>query len=138
MSALSSTTRWTIAESCRKQIVADDHIATGRDLIFLNQNISTANLSDATVCFISGITFPSALIQSLMDRLGTLEHDLKVISVLRLPSHPRFTLIKTYNVPMSWYPEGVDVCLYQVTPSHIALSKNRRSGTNKEQQAAGR
>jgi hypothetical protein len=131
-----SATRWKIAESCRKQLIADEHIATGRDLIFLNQNIATANLSDATICFISGITFPAALVRSLMDRLGSLGHDLKVMSVLRLPPHPQFTLVKTYNVPMSWYPKGIDVCLYQVSPS-LAISKKLQKRNRKEQEAAG-
>lgn len=112
-----STTRWTIAESCRNQAATDDHVMNGRDLIFLNQNILTANISDATVCFISGITFPPPLIQSLMDRLSTLDHDVKVISVLPLPPHKQFSLVKTYHLPMSWSPEGVEVCLYQVTPA---------------------
>jgi hypothetical protein len=111
-----SKTRWNIAESCRKQVIADDHITPGRDLVFLNQNISDAHLSDATVCFISGVAFPASLIQSLMNRLSSLGHDVKVISVLPLPVQQHFTLIKTYNLPMSWCPEGVDVCLYQVTP----------------------
>lgn len=112
-----SKTRWIIAESCRKQATADDHIIHGRDLVFLNQDISSASLSEATVCFISGIAFPAPLIQSLMDRFGALDHAVKVISVLPLPAHPQFMLIKTYNLPMSWLPEGVDVFLYQVTPT---------------------
>ena len=112
-----SATRWNIAESCRKQAVADDHIISGRDLAFLNQNILTTNLPDATICFISGITFPPSLIQSLMDRLSSLDRELKVISVLPLPAHKQFMLIKTYTLPMSWAPEGVEVCLYHVTPA---------------------
>jgi len=110
-----SQTRWAIAESCRKKVVEDEHVTNGRDLVFLNQNIATASFSDATICFISGIAFPPSLIQTLMDRLGSLGHDVKVISILPLPEHPQFKLIKTYNLPMSWSPEEVDVCLYQVT-----------------------
>lgn len=110
-----SQTRWDIAESCRKKLVEDDHTANGRDLAFLNQNIATASFSDATICFISGLAFPLSLIQSVMDRLGSLGHDVKVMSILPLPEHPQFKFIKTYNLPMSWAPEGVDVCLYQVT-----------------------
>lgn len=121
-----STTRWTIAESCRKQAVMDDHIVNGRDLIFLNQNLSSANFSDATVCFISGITFPSPLVQSLMDRLSALDHDVKVISVLPLPIHKQFTLLKTYTLPMSWAPEGVDICLYQVIPALLPAKQEKR------------
>jgi hypothetical protein len=112
-----SPTRWNIAESSRKEVVNDDHIMQGRELVFLNQNIAKAPLNDATVCFISGISFPPQLIQSIMDRLSTLDHDLKVLSVMPLPAHKQFRLIKTYNLPMSWYPEGVNVCLYQVTPA---------------------
>lgn len=112
-----SITRWAIAESCRKQAITDDHIINGRDLVFLNQNILAANLTDATVCFISGIAFPAPFIHSVMDRLSALDHDVKVISVLPLPTHPQFRLVKTYNLPMSWLPEGVDVFLYQVTPA---------------------
>lgn len=112
-----SKTRFDIAESCRKQAAIDDHVTIGRDLFFLNQNINATNLSDATVCFISGLTFPPALIQSIMDRLSALEHSVKVISVLPLPDHKQFKLVKTYQLPMSWAPEGVDICLYNVTPA---------------------
>lgn len=112
-----SKTRFDIAEDCHKQAIQDDHITVGRDLVFLNQNLNAIPLSDATVCFISGITFPSPLIKSIMDKLSALEHGVKVISVLPLPEHKQFTLIKTYNLPMSWAPEGVDVCLYNVTPA---------------------
>ena len=112
-----SKTRFDIAESCRQQAATDDHITPGRDLLFLNQNINATNLSDATVCFISGLTFPPQLIQSIMDRLSALEHDVKVISILPLPDHKQFKLIKIYHLPMSWASEGVDVCLYTITPA---------------------
>lgn len=135
-----SKSRWQVADACRKQVATDEHITVGRDLDFLNQNISEANLSDATVCFISGVAFPASLIQRVMDRLSALDHEVKVISVLPLPAHKRFTLTKTYNLPMSWYPEGVDVCLYQVTtgtqaePSHKPYHK-RKKGQKKRQKA---
>jgi len=112
-----SKTRYNIAESCRKQTTLDDHTITGRDLIFLNQNINATNFSDATVCFISGLAFPSPLVQSIMSRLSALEHNVKVISVLPLPEHKQFKLVKTYQLPMSWSSESVDVCLYTVIPA---------------------
>ncbi|MBM3468034.1 MAG: hypothetical protein FJX71_01215 [Alphaproteobacteria bacterium] len=112
-----SKTRWNIAETCRRQIASDEHTTAGRDLSFLNQNISATNISDATVCFISGITFPQPLIHSIMDRLSAIDHEVKVISVLPLPFHKHFKLLKTYTLPMSWSPEGVEVCLYQLTPT---------------------
>jgi len=111
-----SQTRWNIAESCRKQMVADGHLVSGRDVGFINQNILTANLSDATVYFINGITFPPLLIQTLMKRLSWLAHEVKVINVLPLPPHQQFQLLKIYQLPMSWAPEGVDVYLYKVIP----------------------
>lgn len=136
-----SPTRWNIAESSRKELATDDHMVQGRELAFINQNISKASLSDATVCFISGITFPQQLIQSVMDRLSSLDHDVKVLSVLPLPPHKQFTLLKTYNVPMSWYPEGVDVCLYKVTPANTqsdvstkALKRKKRWKRTQQQE----
>lgn len=134
-----SKTRFNIAESCRKQTTIDDHTTTGRDLIFLNQNINATNFSDATVCFISGLTFPPQLIQSIMDRLSTIEHNVRVISVLPLPEHKQFKLLKTYQVPMSWASEGVDVCLYNVIPaSAVEISdktkKKRKRGKRRQVQ----
>ena len=124
-----STTRHKIAETTRAQAATDDHISNTRELTFLNQNINSANLSDVTVCFISGLTFPPQLIQGVMDRLSALDHPVKVISVLPLPEHKQFTLIKTYNLPMSWAPEGVDVCLYTVTPaSQLETPEQTRKG----------
>jgi hypothetical protein len=122
-----SPTRWSIAEDSRKIIAADDHIEQGRELGFLNQNLTKAPLSDATVCFISGITFPPHLTQAIMDRLSSLGHDVKVISVMPLPAHKHFTLLKTYNVPMSWYPEGVNVCLYH---KHRRKKKHHHNDEN--------
>jgi hypothetical protein len=132
-----SQTRWNIAEASRKQVAEDDHIIVGRDLGFLNQNILKTALNDATVCFISGITFPPQLTQAIMDRLGSLDHDVKVLSVLPLPAHKQFRLIKTYNLPMSWAPEGVDICLYQVTPaSQTESSTQPRKGKRRKRQMA--
>ncbi|MBM3632181.1 MAG: hypothetical protein FJX03_00515 [Alphaproteobacteria bacterium] len=131
-----SPTRWAIAEIARKQAAADEHVILGRDLNFLNQSIQKTALTDATVCFISGLTFPPDLIKSVMDRLSTLDHDVKVISVMNLPPHDRFRLIKTYNLAMSWAPEGVDVCLYQVTPaqqSDPALKKQNKKKKRKRE-----
>ena len=135
-----SKTRFNIAESCRKQTTLDDHTTTGRDLIFLNQNINTTNFSDATVFFISGLTFPPQLVQSIMDRLSTIEHNVKVISVLPLPEHKQFNLVKTYQLPMSWASEGVDVCLYNVTPASAmevcdkTKKKRKRKGKRRVRQ----
>jgi hypothetical protein len=84
------------------------------------------------VCFISGLKFPPELIKSIMDRVSTLGHDVKVISVLPLPVHDRFKLIKTYNLAMSWAPEGVDVCLYQVTPGPTSDSSTKASKKRKK------
>lgn len=131
-----SKMRFNIAESCRKQATLDEHTTTGRDLIFLNQNIYATNISDATVCFISGLTFPPRLIQSIMDRLSVIEHNVKVISVMPLPEHKQFKLIKTYQLPMSWDSEGVDICLYNVIPaSDIEVcdtaKKKRKKGRKK-------
>lgn len=122
-----SKTRFDIAENCHKQTLRDDHITVGRELVFLNQNINTVPLSDATVCFISGLTFPHQLIKSIMDKLSALEHGVRVISVLPLPEHKQFTLLKTYNLPMSWAPEGVDVCLYDVTPASQSDTSSKPS-----------
>lgn len=130
-----SLTRWKIAEESRTHLATDYHIIPGRDLSFLNQNILKSSFTDATVCFISGITFPPQLIQFIMDRLSTLGHDVKVISVLPLPAHKDFRLVKTYNLPMSWASEGVDVCLYQVTPASQADSSPQpRKGKRRKKQ----
>lgn len=126
-----SKTRFEIAENCHKQAIQDDHITVGRELVFLNQNLNALPLSDATVCFISGITFPLQLVKSIMDKLSTLEHKVKVISVLPLPEHKHFNLIKTYNLPMSWAPEGVDVCLYNVTPGGANSDTSSKSHKRK-------
>lgn len=126
-----SPSRWKVAESCRKQVANNDHLVVGRDLIFLNQDISKANFNDATICFISGITFPPPLIQSTMNRLSSFGHKIKVISILALPPHKNFKLIKTYNLPMSWAPEGVDVCLYQVTSGSQSSSEGSVKGKNR-------
>jgi hypothetical protein len=127
-----STTRWNIAETSRKQVNKDDHITTGRDLTFLNQNIRQVPLTDATVCFISGVAFPLPLIQSILDRLGALDHEVKVISILPLPEHKQLRLIKTYNLPMSWAPEGVEVCLYQVTPPQDTTGKAEKGNRKRK------
>lgn len=126
-----SKTRFNIADSCRKQTILDDHTTPNRDLIFLHQNIITANLSDATVCFLSSLAFPARLVQVIMDRLSALQHSVKVISILPLPDHKQFKLIKTYQLPMSWASEGVDVCLYTITPATAidacnTINKKRR------------
>lgn len=112
-----SPTRWNISEAAHKEVVTDDHLIQGRELVFINQNLTKAPLSDATVCFISGLTFPPQLLQSIMDRLSALDHEVKVLSVMPLPTHKQFALVKTYNLPMSWSADGVNVCLYQVTPA---------------------
>jgi SAM-dependent methyltransferase len=135
-----SKTRFDIAQSCRKQTILDEHTTPGRDLIFLHQNITTANFSDVTVCFLSSLAFPPPLIQAIMDRLNAIGHDIKVISILPLPNHKQFKLIKTYQLPMSWASEGVDVCLYSVTPASpvdvcdITKKKRKKRGKRRPHQ----
>ncbi len=132
-----SKSRWSTAESCRQHVAKDDHITSNRELAFLHQNILNTYIADATICFINGITFPPALMKSMMDRLGELDDEVKVISVLPLPAHKQFHLIKTYQLPMSWAPEGVDVCLYSVTPTSQSdtkpSSKRKKRGKRKTQ-----
>jgi hypothetical protein len=133
-----SPTRWNISEAAHKEILNDDHLTPGRDLVFINQNLLKTPLTEATVCFLSGLAFPPQLIHSIMDRLSAADHDIKVLSVMPLPTHKNFTLVKTYKLPMSWSADGVDVCLYQVKPVQAEdpskTKKGKRRHKRKEQQ----
>jgi precorrin-6B methylase 2 len=108
-----SPTRFNHAQTVKEQLKKRNKLKNGRILEFLNQNITKANLDDATVIYMASTCFSDELMKTLVDKLAKNKNNLRIITLKRLPKHLHFQFIKEYNLPMTW-SQSVPVYLYKL------------------------
>lgn len=66
------------------------------------EDISKTNLGNATVLFLCSTCFSNELMQRLVTRFSALPQPLRIITLRQLPANNFFSLLKKYNLPMTW------------------------------------
>jgi SAM-dependent methyltransferase len=110
-----SPTRFNHAMDVKKEI-EKRRLLKNTKLSFLNENILTVPVSDATVVFMCSTCFSDELMRSLTDKLSKLKKGARILTLRKMPEPHPFTLIKTYQLPMTW-AHNTAVYLYQLTNS---------------------
>ncbi|OGB97373.1 hypothetical protein A3F06_02615 [candidate division TM6 bacterium RIFCSPHIGHO2_12_FULL_36_22] len=104
-----SPTRVSIARKALEKLKKEP----GKRASFVEGDITTANLNDATVIFTCSTCFSDDLMKKLLDKFLELKPGLHVISLRQLPQHKRMKLIKEYSLPMTW-SDASPVYLYEL------------------------
>lgn len=91
-----------------------------RIIEFRNEDITKADIHDATVIFICATCFPEELMAKLTKRFAQLKDGLRVVTLKKLANDPSLHLIATYKMKMSWSPKfGSDVFVYLKSKPHV-------------------
>ncbi len=80
------------------------------------------SIEDATVIYTCSIGFPSALMDSIGDRVAALAPETKLVTVEPLEPDSRFDLVDTFGLEMTWDPK-VPVYVYQGLSALARLSR---------------
>lgn len=107
-----SQTRIEGAMKVAQQLKAERKITKKHFIEFLHKNITEANMHDATAVFMCSTCFSDDLMNKIVDKLlENRKKPLKLLSLRALPNPKKFTLEKTYLLPMTW-SGGATVHLY--------------------------
>lgn len=90
-----------------------------KKIAFIHKNFLKVNFSDATVIYMCSTCFSDELMQELTDKFAGLRDGLKVVTLKQLPSHPHFTLVKKYTLPMTW-STTTPVYVYEMNKPHTS------------------
>ncbi|OQA35970.1 MAG: Histone methylation protein DOT1 [Candidatus Dependentiae bacterium ADurb.Bin331] len=82
-------------------------------LEFQRKNVAEIPLEDASVIFMCSTCFSDELMKTLMEKMGKLKKGLRVLTLKRFPESTKFTLVKTYQIPMTW-SNSTNVYLYKL------------------------
>jgi len=108
-----SKTRLEHSQKIRAQIKKDKKIEKSHNLFFHYQDITQANLSDASFIFTCSTCFPKNLMQTLTNKFAALKSGTKILTLKHLETHPKIKFIKEYNLAMTW-SKNTAVYLYKV------------------------
>lgn len=92
-----------IAETADKK--ADQKVTkpkVTKALEFIQGNMLTEDLSDATAIFMCATCFSDELMEKITQKLAGLKEGLRVLTLKNLAPHEHFKLVKTYTLPMTW------------------------------------
>lgn len=98
------TTRFNcdITAAINQKPVQQTRCLPSKELIFSQENMLKADLSDATVVFMCSTCFSDELMHNITNKLAGLKEGLRVITLKDLPPHKDFKLVRNYQLPMSW------------------------------------
>ncbi len=71
-------------------------------VVFLNQDLMTVDLSDATVIYTCSTAFSIKFMVEVTKRLGQFTHPFRLVTLQELPLEKHFRLIQTLRLDMSW------------------------------------
>ncbi|MEM7403361.1 MAG: hypothetical protein AAF310_05075 [Myxococcota bacterium] len=80
-------------------------------------DVLNSNFRDATVVFVCDTLFNHKLRQGILDRVLAIPHKVTIVSLKRMPLHPRVYPQETIFLPATWN-EAVPVHIYHVFPQH--------------------
>lgn len=69
---------------------------------FLNQDLMTIDLEDATVIYMCSTAFSLKFMTEVCKRLAHFKHHFRLVSLQELPTEKNFRLIKVLRLDMSW------------------------------------
>ncbi len=84
-----------------------------RELIFHNEDIINADLSDATIIFMCATCYCDELMDKIIAKLMTIGHEVKIATLREFKSHPGLKKVETLKLPMTW-SEASPVYIYTV------------------------
>jgi hypothetical protein len=85
----------------------------GKELTFKTENITTTDLSDATIIYMASTCFSPELMQQLLERFREIKaNGLRIITLQKLPPSDDFSIAKQYTLPMTW-SETTPVYVYK-------------------------
>jgi precorrin-6B methylase 2 len=88
-------------------------LKANRDLVFCQENILHADISDATVLFLCSTCYSDELMADLASKMQQLKPGTRILTLKPFKSTTSLKLLKTYQLPMTW-TEASAVHLYQV------------------------
>jgi SAM-dependent methyltransferase len=106
-----SGTRYELAVKALKA-AAENNLFDHREAKFLNENIITADFSDATIVFICSTCYSEELMEKIAEKLIKLKPGTKIASLKEFKAG-RLKKIETLKLPMTW-SEGSSVYIYIV------------------------
>lgn len=77
-------------------------ISSERTFDFIQGDILTASLDDATVVYLASTCFSQEFMEKITQKLAKLSPGLRVITLKHLAPNPRFELVQTLQLPMTW------------------------------------
>jgi len=111
-----SETYFTEARKARKVIQTNGLINGYRRLEYVNEDPLQVNLSDATVILMCSPYFLETPMQAFADKFLTLKPGLRIITLQKLPEHPRLKLVQTLDLATSW-ADSLPFYCYKLLPS---------------------
>ena len=94
-----------------------------RELLFLNEDIIKADLSDATVVFMCATCYSDDLMKKIADKLVSIGSKVRIASLREFKNEPRLEKVETFKLPMTWSKDkGSPVHIYK-----IATGKKKKS-----------
>lgn len=97
-----SDTRHHIAQKAKEELLTKNILIDTNKLLFFNENILNADLSEGTVFFLCSTCFSDELMFSITKKLAALNKMIRVATLRQLADTGDFELIKTFNLPMTW------------------------------------
>lgn len=119
-----SQTRIDNAQKARQRLVGDGKLQHGRALNFRHGDILKSNISDATVLFMCATCFSEDFMRKATEKFAKLRPGLLVVTLKHLAPHPRFKLIKTHTLPMTWSSSSF-VYVYELLEQTSSNSKQQ-------------
>ena len=109
-----SPTRYQGAQKIKDELLKRNILTDASKLQFIEQNIVDTYVSNATVIFLCSTCFSDELMRTLTNKMAhECKSGLRVITLKELVPHDQFTLVKTYELPMSW-SQSSSVYLYKL------------------------
>ncbi len=109
-----SPTRHNHAVEVKQKLEQHSKIYPNRTIDFYQENILDTNITDATIIYIASTCFSDEFMRQLTDKFARLKQGLRILTLRHLSPHPKFTLTKTFHLPMTW-SKSVPVYLYKLT-----------------------
>jgi len=97
-----SESRYQGAQEAKKRAQAARLLHSNRQVSFLHEDITQADLSDATIIFMCSTCFSPSLMEKLTDMFLTLKPGLQIVTLKKLPEHPQLQCVEGTHFQTSW------------------------------------
>ena len=97
-----SESRFKSTQEAQKRAQVMNLVSNNQALSFMHEDMTRVDLSDATIIFMCSTCFSEALMQKMVDKFLALKPGLQIVTLKRLPAHPRLKIVYTTKLPTSW------------------------------------